>query len=84
MEVEVSGAPKVSVPGWHRWPRGHFSGVVGLWHPLAWLHLLCLIPHLAWGHGVISCSSLLSPAMDLTPSGGPGTWRIKTEGMCSP
>lgn len=66
-----------------RWPCCHFSGV-GLRHLLAWLHLLCLIPHLAWGHGVTSCSSLLSSVIDLTPSGGPGTWRIKTERMCSP
>lgn len=77
LEVEeISGAPKVSVPGWHKVATCHQG--VGPWHLLAWLPLLCLIPHLAWGHGVISCSSLLSPLIDLTPSGGPGTWRIKT------
>lgn len=61
-----------------RWPCCHFSGV-GLWHLLAWLLLLCLIPHLAWGHGVIAAHhcfllSLISlPVVGL----GPGELRRK-------
>lgn len=78
LEVEeVSGAPEVSVPGWHKVAMPHSRGA-GPWHLLAWLHLLCLIPHLAWGHGVISCSSLLSPLMISLPVVhlGPGELRL--------
>lgn len=44
MEVEVSGAPKVSVPGCTgvRMPHGWWWWW-GPWHLLAWLHLLCLL-----------------------------------------